>query len=88
MLPIDIVNQILVYVGELNHALMITQYDTVTHQPYPVINFHSSVLWRIQSSLMMKRIYPIPTCDFSNKGNIELYRFGIPHYETQLRDQS
>jgi hypothetical protein len=84
MLPVDIVNKILVYVGELNNSVIITQYNPITHKESYKINFHSDLLWRIRSTLVMKRHYPIRNpANLSN--NRELYQYGIPHYENQLR---
>jgi len=34
MIHIDIVNKILVYVGELNNTLIITQYNLITNKEY------------------------------------------------------
>jgi hypothetical protein len=87
MIPIDIVNKILVYVGELNNSIIITQYNPITNKEYYKINFHSDLFWRIKSTLIMKRHYPIHISDFHNRDNIELYKYGIPHYENQLRSK-
>lgn len=86
MLPIEIINIILEYVSELNQDTIITQYHPLTNKEYYKINFYSDLLWNIKSTLMMKRFYPIYSCDFSNKGNIELYKHGKIHYEKHLRE--
>lgn len=83
MLPIEIVNKILVYVGELNHSLMITQYEPSTNKEYYKINLASDFLWQIKASVIMKRLYP---CNFDNKRNYELYKHGIPHYRERLKE--
>jgi hypothetical protein len=96
LLPIEIINRILVCAGELNGHLVIPQYDPDTTQEYYKINLYSNSLWRIKSTLVMKKIYPIYTHHlngdysneydgFKNKYTIELYKFGIPHYEDELR---
>lgn len=96
MIPIEIVNQILAYVADLNGATIITQYDAITNREYYKINLLADSLWRIQSTLVMKRHYPVYTyhlngnynnqySGFNNKGTIELYKHGIPHYEDKLR---
>jgi hypothetical protein len=85
MLPIDIINKILFYVSEINNNIIITQYHPVTNKECYKIDFNSDLLWRIKSTLIMKRIYPLRDGNFCNKCNIELYKFGIPHYEMQLR---
>jgi hypothetical protein len=86
MIPIEIVNKILIYVSEINNNIITIQYDLVTNKKYYKINFYSNLLWKIKSTLIMKQIYPIYSCDFSKKENIELYQFGIPHYEKKLRE--
>ena len=83
-IPNDIINIILVYVSELNNNIIITQYHPITNKEYYKINFNSNLLWKIKSTLTMKQFYPIYNNNFS-KGNLELYKFGIPHYEIQLR---
>jgi len=85
MFPIEIINKILVYICELNNNIIITQYDMITNKEYYKINFNSDSLWKIRTNVIMKRIYPIYSSDFCNKGNIELYRYGMSYYEKQLR---
>lgn len=87
MLPIEIVNKILVYIGELNNTMIITQYQPITNKEYYMINLNTDLLWRIKSTLIMKRIYPVCNADdyLETKQFIELYQFGIPHYENELR---
>ena len=85
MFPIEIINKILGYVCELNNNIIMTQYDIITNKEYYKINFNSDLLWKIRTNVIMKRIYPIYSCDFYNKGNIELYRYGMSYYEKQLR---
>lgn len=83
MIPIEIINKILVYVSELNNSIIITQYYSISNKKYYKINFNSDLLWKIQSALKMKQIYPIYN-SFTSKSSIELYKFGIPHYEKEL----
>jgi len=83
-LPIEIINKILMYVGELNNDTIITQYSLIKNTEYYTINFHSDFLWRIKANLLMKMYYPIRYDFFSNKGNIDLYKYGIRHYQIQL----
>tara|TARA_B110000285_G_scaffold230216_1_gene296407 strand:- start:4553 stop:4801 length:249 start_codon:yes stop_codon:yes gene_type:complete len=65
---------------ELNNNMIISRYNQIT-------NIHSDFLWKIKSTLIMKRIYPILCGDdyLQTNGFIELYRFGTQHYEKQLR---
>ena len=88
MLPIEIINKILLYVSEINNNIIVTQYDTLTNKEYYNINFNSDLLWRIKSTIVMKRIYPVYSMHnggFNNKDYINLYKYGIPHYENELR---
>ena len=86
-IPIDIVNIILGYVSDLNGSIVVTQYHPITNKEYYKINLKSNSLWRIKSSLIMKRQYPLfVSNNFNNKTYISLYKFGIPHYEKQLRE--
>ena len=63
-IPIDIINKILIYVGELNHNLIILQYNPYTygryirHYTFYKINMFSDLLWNIKSTMIMKRIFP------------------------------
>ena len=95
-IPIDIVNIILEYVSELNNNMIITQYHPLTNKEYYKINFNSDSLWRIKSTLIMKRIYPQHSInhgygdDFPENKTVAtkfgaLYKYGIVHYEKQLR---
>lgn len=86
-IPIDIVNIILVYISEINNDIVVTQYHRATLKEYYNINFYSDHLWKIKSTLLMKKFYPM---DLINYGDFtyndrQLYEFGIPHYEKQLR---
>ena len=83
MIPIDVINKILVYVADLNNTVVITQYHPHTNKECYKINFKNDLLWKIKASILMKRIYPIRDYNFSNE--LELYKFGIPHYEGLLR---
>jgi hypothetical protein len=87
IIPIEIVNIILDYVGDLNNAIVITQYHLITNKEYYKINFNSEMLWKLKATLIMKRQYP--SCFNDNtcftKEYIALYKFGVPHYVKQLK---
>lgn len=88
MFPIEIINKILVYVSELNNNIIITQYNPITYKEYYKINYDADILWKIKSILLMKRfypVYPIYKGRFINMNYIELYKYGILHYENKLR---
>ena len=89
MFPIEIVNKIMIYVAELNNSMMITQFDT--NREYYKINFNSDLLWKVKANIMMKRIYPIyrffKPGDLQKEG-IQIYKFGMIHYENKLRTEN
>jgi hypothetical protein len=54
-----------------------------------MINLKSDSFLIIKATLIMKHQYPLfitRNVDFNNKTYISLYKFGIPHYERQLRE--
>ena len=83
MIPIEIINKILLYVGELNNNMIITQYHLVSNKEYYKINFYSDLIWKIKATIRMKKIYPIYNADnyLKTKGFIEVYKFGTQHYK-------
>lgn len=86
IIPIEIVNIILDYVGDLNNAIVITQYHLITNKEYYKINFNSEILWKLKATLIMKRQYPACFTDSGfTKEHIALYKFGVPHYVKQLK---
>jgi hypothetical protein len=48
------------------------------------INFNHDSFWKIKATILMKKIYPVRD-GCLNKGNIELYKYGVPYYEEQIR---
>jgi hypothetical protein len=80
--PIEIVNKILMYVGELNNDVVIIQYETVSYKELYKINMLSDSLWSIQGLLYMKRLYPL-MYNITSKPNKELYKWGKAHYATK-----
>jgi len=85
MLPIEMINKIFVTICEVNNNVIITQYHPTTNKKYYKINFNSDLLWKIKAVLVMKQLYPLLNSDFTNKGNIDLYKWGAEHYERKLR---
>jgi len=84
-LPIELVNKILGYVGDINNSMVIIQYDPITYIEFYKINFNSEVLWDIKSIIMMKKIYPSRNNDFSKQNQRDLYKHGKAHYKAQLQ---
>ena len=84
IIPIEIVNKILVYIGQLNNTIIITQYRLITNKEYYKINFNNDLFWKIKATLLTKQFYRIYNGIFS-KGDLELYKYAIPYYEEKLR---
>ena len=42
-----------------------------------MVNFNADSLWKIKSSIIMKKLYSIYSGYFYNNSNITLYKFGI-----------
>ena len=79
-LPIEIINKILVYKGEINNELVITQYHPNTCDLYFTINFFSSALLKLNSVIIMKLLYPL-LCSYPyDPCNRILYYNGLKHY--------
>lgn len=87
-IPIEIVNKIMVYIGELNNDVIITQYNIVTKAEFFKINFYSDLLWNIKSVIFLKQLYPLNFSCPSEKRNQELYKSAKPHYANILRQIS
>ena len=88
-IPIEIINKILIYVGELNNDVVITQYHQVSCKEIYKINMYSNSLWYIQGLLCMKRMYPLaPTStNLTSNSNRELYKQGKSHYANLVRNK-
>jgi hypothetical protein len=90
-LPIEIVNKILVYIGELNKELYMTQYHTDTNKTCYKINYYADVLWGIKATLITKQIYPY--YDYCINWELpfikmrDLYSHAKPYYENKLRNK-
>ena len=81
--PIEIVDKILVYVGELNDDIIIPQYGKSSY----IINFYSDSLYKISANLLMKRYYDISYSTNINwyKQHIKLYEWGSEHYYNKVK---
>lgn len=88
-LPIEIINKILFYVGELNNEILIRQYCIISKNEYYKINLFSDYLWNLKCLLVVKRLYPLYNSVYDNSPSImkhiELYRWAKAHYEITLR---
>jgi len=85
-IPIEIINKILVYVGEINNELVITQYNPYNRLEYYNINFFSDKLWNMKATIRMHYLYRLTCSSASECKNRELYKWGKNHYEKELRD--
>jgi hypothetical protein len=84
--PTDIINKILVYVGELNNDILIPQYCVTSNRVQYKINMFSDSLWNIQGLLVTKRLYPLYTHPLSIMKHKEVYKYAKSHYEKLLRN--
>jgi len=57
-LPLDIINKIMIYYHELNHDIMMIQYNIITSKEYYIINKNSKLLKDIEFILKQK-LYPL-----------------------------
>jgi len=72
-LPIDCINKILIYLGEINKDPYILQYNE--YKTYYKINKYSNYFFNIQSTLIMKRLYPLTNYE-TILNNKVLYKLG------------
>lgn len=83
-LPIEIINKILIYIGELNDEVIITQYNGLNC--FYKINFYSDFLWDLKGLLLMKCFYPILSTHIT--ASSELYKLGKQHYKSKLKQKT
>lgn len=89
-MPIEIINKIMYYIGELNNDVIITQYNIITKVEFYKINFYSHLLWEVSTVIFLKQLYPFrSSCSCpTEKKNQELYKSAKPHYANILRQIS
>ena len=85
-LPIEIINKILFYVGELNNDAIIMQYALNIRNKYYKINSFSTIYARLKALILMKRYYPLYN-SYNEINNRILYKEGINHYEKIIREK-
>ena len=54
-LPIDLINKILQYAGELNNDTVIIQYETTSHKEYYKINFNSKFIKKLKNIIVIRK---------------------------------
>ena len=87
-LPIEIINNILIYVGELNNEILIKQYCIISKKIYYKLNMFSDFLWNIKSLLVTRRLYPLYDNPLSIMKHKCLYRWAKNHYEKLLKNNT
>jgi hypothetical protein len=87
-LPIEIINKILIYLGELNNDILILQYCINSQKEYYKLNKGSDFLWNIKSLMLTKRLYPLYSNPLSIMKHKEVYKYAKSHYEELLRKTS
>jgi len=97
-LPNEIINKIMVYIAEINHNMIITQFNLTNkkNKEYYLINKNSDLLWNIHGIIYMKLIYPFHILDSSlyvqwyptTQGNMELMKFGKKYYSEKARNET
>ena len=98
-LPIEIINKIMVYIAEINHNMIITQFNLINNKEnneHYLINKNSELLLDIHCVIYMKRIYPFHILDSSlyvqwyptSEGNMELMKFGKKYYSEKARNET
>ena len=85
IIPIDIINNILVYVTELNIDLVYIHYDSKNREIYKINNYCDKI-WNIQAINKMKIYYPLTIIQYINK-HYDLYKYGKKHYTNLLKSQ-
>ena len=49
LIPLEIINKILTFIGELKNDISILQYNIITNKIYFKLNYYSESLWKIKS---------------------------------------
>ena len=85
-MPIEIINKILSYMGDLNNSPVIMQYLYNNREHYK-INFSADSLLDIQAILRTKQLYPLQMSDPTSIFQRELYRCAKKHYKEEVRNK-
>ena len=85
-MPIEIINKILSYMGDLNNSPVIMQYLYNNREHYK-INFSADSLLDIQAVLRTKQIYPIRMSWPNSICQRELYKCAKKHYKEEIRNK-
>jgi len=87
LMPIEIINKILSYMGDLNNSPVITQYLFNNKEQYK-INYSADSLLDIQAILRTKQLYPIRTTCPTMVHHRELYKYCKKHYKEEISNNT
>jgi hypothetical protein len=87
ILPLDVVNRIIIYVGELNHQVVMLLYNPKNNNERYKVNKSSNFLWKLRGLMVMKQLYPLTDVDPTEHQNRELYKYGKQYYEYLLKNK-
>ena len=83
-LPIDIINKILIYTGELDNVPFIIQYRSNGKKVFYKINPFADYFLSLRALMIVKRIYPLRSYE-GILNNTILYKLSKKHYMEMLK---
>lgn len=84
-LPIDIINKILIYTGELDNVPFIIQYNRLNEKKVSYkINPYADYFLSLRALMIVKRLYPLRSYE-GILNNIMLYKLSKKHYMEVLK---
>ena len=84
-LPIDIINKILIYTGELDNVPFIIQYNRLNEKKVSYkINPYADYFLSLRALMIVKRLYPLRSYE-GILNNTMLYKLSKKHYMEMLK---
>ena len=84
-LPIDIINKILIYTGELDNVPFIIQYNRLNEKKVSYkINPYADYFLSLRALMIVKRLYPLRSYE-GILNNTMLYKMSKKHYMEVLK---
>ena len=84
-LPIDIINKILIYTGELDNVPFIIQYNRLNEKKVSYkINPYADYFLSLRALMIVKRLYPLRSYE-GILNNTMLYKLSKKHYMEVLK---
>ena len=84
-LPIDIINKILIYTGELDNVPFIIQYNRLNEKKVSYkINPYADYFLSLRALILVKRLYPLRSYE-GILNNTMLYKLSKKHYMEVLK---